>query len=189
MNFAIVVEMAKWLDLPNWGIAGCTDSQAVDLQMGLEAGELTLLSMLTGSNLNHDVGFMGFGLTGSLEEIVAIDEFVSMNKKLVGGAPVGDEDLAVDVIAAVGPKGHYLSQVHTRRYLRTGPGQWRPTVLNRDNRDRWVERGGMDLRERGRRRALELLEKTPPPLDHSVKAAIERRVAAYMEREREGGQA
>lgn len=189
MNYITVVEMAKWLDLPNWGIAGCTDSQAVDLQMGLEAGELTLLSILTGSNLNHDVGFVGFGLTGSLEEIVAVDEFVSMNKKLAGGILVEEEDLAVEAIAEVGPAGHYLSHPHTRRHLRTGPGRWRPTILNRDNRERWAQRGGLDLRERARLKAVGLLESTPPPLDPAVVAAAERRMAAYMELQTEDGEA
>lgn len=163
MNYLTIVEMAKWLDLPNWGSAGCTDSQTIDAQLGLEAGEITLLSMLLGSNLNHDVGFMGFGLTGSLEEIVITDEFVSMNKKLLSGIPVEDVDLALDAIAAVGPKGHYLSQPHTRAYLRKGPGQWRPSLLNRDNRDRWMESGGMDLREKARRKALAILRTEPTP--------------------------
>ncbi len=179
MNYLTVVEMAKWLGLPNWGISGCTDSQAIDAQLGLEVGELTLLSMLLGSNLNHDVGFMGFGLTGALEEIVITDEFVSMNKKLLSGIPVQDEDLAVNVIAEVGPKGHYLRHPHTRRYLRKGPGQWRPRLLNRDNRDRWVECGGLDLREKARRKVQAILESEgPPALDPVLLALAEERVAA-----------
>jgi trimethylamine---corrinoid protein Co-methyltransferase len=179
MNYLTVVEMAKWLGLPNWGIAGCTDSQAIDAQMGLEVGELTLLSMLLGSNLNHDVGFMGFGLTGSLEEIVITDEFVSMNKKLLAGVPVEDVDLAVEAIAEVGPKGHYLGHPHTRTYLRKGPGQWRPGLLNRDNRDRWVESGGMDLREKARRKVLAILAADgPPAIDDAVLAKGEARLAA-----------
>ncbi len=178
MNYLTVVEMAKWLDLPNWGISGCTDSQAMDAQLGLEAGELTLLSMLLGSNLNHDVGFMGFGLTGSLEEVVITDEFVALNKKLLGGIPVDDVDLAVDVIATVGPKGHYLSHPHTRTYLRKGPSQWRPSLLNRDNHDRWVEAGGLDLREKARRKALAILAAEPADdLDPDLLTACEARVA------------
>ncbi len=177
MNFVAAVEMGKWLGLPNWGIAGCTDSQAIDMQMGLEAGELTLLAMLTGSNLNHDVGFLGFGLTGSLEEIVVTDEFISLNKKLLGGFGVGDEDLAVDVIASVGPQGHYLGNAHTRSQLRSGLGQWRPTLLNRDTHERWLERGAPDLREAARRKVVEILAGPPvPPVSPAVLALAERRL-------------
>jgi len=61
--YACFVEMARWLDLPNWGYGGTTDSQLVDAQAGMEVAELTLLSMLLGSNLNHDVGYLlGGGL-------------------------------------------------------------------------------------------------------------------------------
>jgi trimethylamine--corrinoid protein Co-methyltransferase len=135
--------------------------------------------MLLGSNLNHDVGFMGFGLTGSLEEIVITDEFVSLNKKLLGGIPLEEVDLAVDVIADVGPKGHFLAHPHTRAYLRKGPGQWRPGLLNRDNRDRWVEAGGLDLREKARRKALDLLAAgSVDDLEPALLASCEARVAA-----------
>lgn len=181
MNFVSAVELAKWLGLPNWGIAGCTDSQAMDLQMGLEAGELTLLAMLTGSNLNHDVGFMGFGLTGSLEEIVVIDEYVSLNKKFLAGISVEDGDLALDAISSVGPQGHYLAHPHTRDRLRDGSGQWRPTTLNRDSHERWVERGSLDLREMAKRKALKITEAGPVhALDPALRSAAERRLAALL---------
>ena len=52
-SYACFIEMARWLDLPNWGYAGTTDAQVVDAQAGMEIAELTLLSMLLGSNLNQ----------------------------------------------------------------------------------------------------------------------------------------
>ena len=39
------IEMASWLDLPNWGFGGTSDAELVDAQAGMEAGELTLLAM------------------------------------------------------------------------------------------------------------------------------------------------
>ena len=60
-----ICEMAKWLDLPNWGYAGSSDSHVVDAQAGMDAAELTLLSMQAGSNLNHDIGYLDFGLIGA----------------------------------------------------------------------------------------------------------------------------
>jgi trimethylamine--corrinoid protein Co-methyltransferase len=156
-----MIEMAKWLDLPNFGLAGSTDSQLVDAQNGLEIAELTLLVMQAGSNLNHDVGYMDFGLTGSLESIVITDECVGLNRSLMAGIEVTRESLALDVIATVGPGGSFLGEAHTRKLLRSN--RWQPTILNRRSRDRWLLDGGPDLRERARRRALELLK------DHDVK--------------------
>ena len=43
-SYACIVEMAKWLDLPNWGYGGTSDAQLVDAQAGMEVAELTLLS-------------------------------------------------------------------------------------------------------------------------------------------------
>ena len=168
-----MVEMAKWLDVPNFGLAGSTDSHLVDAQNGLEIAELTLLVMQAGSNLNHDVGYMGFGLTGSLESIVITDEFVGMNRRLMAGIEVTHESLALDVIAAVGPGGSFLGEAHTRKHLRAN--RWQPTILNRRSRDNWLLDGGQDLREQARHKALGLLSSHEvKPLPAKVADALER---------------
>ena len=77
MTFLCQIEMARWLDLPNWGYGGTSDSQVVDAQAGMEIGELALLCLAAGSNLNHDVGYLDFGLTASLELIVIVDEYIA----------------------------------------------------------------------------------------------------------------
>jgi trimethylamine--corrinoid protein Co-methyltransferase len=148
-------EMAKWLDIPNWGFSGHTDSQVVDAQAGMEADEITKLSMQLGANLNHDVGYMDFGLSGSLAEVVLVAEFISRNRQLLKAIEVDDETLAVDVLKAVGPGGDYLGQRHTRKHLRES--QWRAKILNRASYDRWAEGGALDATEKSRLRALELL--------------------------------
>ena len=56
-----ITEMAKWLDIPNWGYAGTSDSQCVDANAGIDITELTLLSMQAGSNLNPDIGYLDVG--------------------------------------------------------------------------------------------------------------------------------
>ena len=38
MGYICAVELARWLDLPNWGYAGTTDAQVVDAQAGMEGG-------------------------------------------------------------------------------------------------------------------------------------------------------
>ncbi len=121
--YACEVEMAKWLDIPNWGFSGHTDAQVVDAQAGMEADEITKLSMQLGANLNHDVGYMDFGLSGSLAEVVLVAEFIARDRRLLAELEVSDETLAVDVIKAVGAGGDFLGQRHTRRNLRGN--QWR----------------------------------------------------------------
>jgi trimethylamine--corrinoid protein Co-methyltransferase len=171
MGYMCAVEMAKWLDLPNWGNAGTSDSQVLDAQMGMEANQMTLLAMQAGSNLAHDVGYLDFGLTGSLEGIVVVDEFIASNRRLLRGVEVDAETLAVDVIAQTGPGGHFMGSKHTRRHMREV--QWRPTILNRDGRENWLAGGGLDLAAKARRKAAELLathEVPPLPADVAARA-------------------
>ena len=166
------VEMAKWLDLPNWGFSGHTDAQVIDAQAGVEAAELTMLSLQLGSNLNHDVGYLDFGLTGSLEELVLVDELIDRGRRLLADLEVSDETLAVDVLRAVGPGGDFLGERHTRRHLREE--QWRPLLLNRLSHERWREAGGLDVTEKARRRARELLAAhQPPPLPAGLAARLD----------------
>ena len=178
MAYVCAVELAKWLDLPNWGYAGTTDAQTIDAQAGMEAAALTLLSLTTGSNLNHDIGYLDYGLTGSLELTVLTDEYLAMNRKIFAGVEVTPETLAVDVVRDVGPGGDFLSHRATARQVRKA--QWRPTILNRQGRARWLEEGAPDLREHARRKALRLLaEHEPAPLDAAVAARIDALVAGF----------
>jgi trimethylamine--corrinoid protein Co-methyltransferase len=144
----------------------------------MEIAELALICMTAGSNLNHDVGYLDFGLTASLELIVIVDEYLSMNRRILAGIEVTPETLALDAVRQVGPGGDFLSSRHTARHVRTA--QWRPTILNRQGRPRWEEEGGLDLRERARRKALALLARhEPAPLDEGVTRQIDALVAAF----------
>jgi trimethylamine---corrinoid protein Co-methyltransferase len=175
-----IVEMAKWMDIPNWGYAGTSDSQCCDAQAGLDIAELTLLSMQAGSNLNHDIGYLDFGLTCSPELVVIVDEFVSLNRRTLEGIEVSEETLGLDTIAKVGPGGDFLGAKHTKTHLRQL--QWRPTILNRITQQAWEDEGSLDLREKARRKALDILANhQPEPLTDDLKARMDSLVAAYVQ--------
>jgi trimethylamine--corrinoid protein Co-methyltransferase len=174
--YACEVEMAKWLNLPNWGFSGHTDAQVIDAQAGMEADELTKLSMQLGSNLNHDVGYLDFGLTGSLAELVMVAEFIARDRRLLADIEVSPATLAVDVLVKVGPGGDFLGQRHTSRNLRDS--QWRPALLNRMSHDRWLETGGLDLTEKAHQKARELIAThEAPPLAADLIARLDEIVA------------
>jgi trimethylamine--corrinoid protein Co-methyltransferase len=179
MGYLCAIEMARWLDLPNWGYAGTTDAQVIDAQAGMEAAELTFLSLAAGSNLNHDIGYIDYGMTASLELIVIMDEYLSLNRRLFAGVEVSPETLALETIRQVGPGGDFLSSRHTAKHVRTA--QWRPTIINRQGYVRWQEEGGLDLREKARRKALKLLEThQTAPLPDGVAARIDALVAGFV---------
>ena len=174
-----MVEMAKWMDIPNWGYAGTSDSQCVDAQAGLDIAELTLLSMQAGSNLNHDIGYLDFGLTCSPELVVIVEEVVSLNRRVLEGIVVDEDTLGLDVIAAVGPGGDFLRTRHTKQHVRGL--QWKPTILNRVTQKAWEDGGSPDLRDMARRKALDILAgHVPQPLDDAMKRTIDELVDGYL---------
>jgi len=174
-----ILEMARWLDIPNWSFAGTSDSQCVDAQAGIDATELTLLAMQAGANLNHDVGYLDFGLTCAPELVVIVDEIIAMNRRVLEGIEVNDETLASDVIATVGPGGDFLRTRHTRAHVRAL--QWKPTMFNRVTRARWVAEGSLDLRQKARRKATDILANhTPGPLPANVMKTMDGLVEAFV---------
>ena len=59
-------------------------------------------------------------------------------------------------------------------------GRWRPTILNRKGYERWKEDGGLDLREKARRKALEVLSThEPAALDEHVARRIDELVSSF----------
>ena len=156
MAYLAMVEMSHFLNLPNWGYAGTSDSQLPDGQATFEAGLMTYMSMVAGSNLNHDIGYLDFGLTGSLEMIVIMDEVVDQLRRMQKGIPVDDETLAVEVISEGGRQGEFLSHPHTLKHLRET--QWRPNLMNRMGFEQWDAAGRKDLLTRARERMQALLQ-------------------------------
>jgi trimethylamine--corrinoid protein Co-methyltransferase len=129
MAYLAVVEMSNFLDIPNWGYAGTSDSQIPDGQATFEAGLLTYLSAAAGSNLNHDVGYLDFARSGSLEMIVIMDEVIDQIRRMQQGIEIDEEQLAVEVIGQGARQGHFLTHPHTLRHLRST--QWRPGIICR----------------------------------------------------------
>jgi len=179
LSYVAIVEMSHFFDLPSWGYAGTSDSQIPDGQATFEAGLITFLAATAGANLNHDIGYLDFGRTGSLEMVVITDEIVDQIRRLLRGIPVDDEALGLDVIHRTGPGGHFLTEEHTLRHIRTT--QWRPTLMGRDGYDQWKASGALSLRERARQKLLRILrDHTPSPLPSDQARRIKSRVAQFQ---------
>jgi len=179
MAYMGMVEMSHYYNLPNWGYAGTSDSQIPDEQAAFEAGLLTFMAALAGSNLNHDVGYLDFGCTGSLDMIILLDEIISQVRRMQNGIPVDDDHLAVSVIGDVGWQGHFLTHDHTLKHLRAT--QWRPNLLNRKGYENWEMEGRLSLGEKARQRLQEILAThQPPPLSKEEARKIQIRVDRFQ---------
>ena len=178
LAYLAVIEMSHFYNLPSWGYAGTSDSQIPDGQATFEAGLLTFMSAMAGSNLNHDVGYLDFGRTGSLEMIVILDEMIDQIRRLYQGIPVNAEMLAVDVVREVGPVGNFLTHPHSLRHLRAP--QWRPKLTSRMGYEKWQSSGSTTLLDRAQKRLRQILEShQPAPLAEDLVKRIQNRVDSF----------
>jgi trimethylamine--corrinoid protein Co-methyltransferase len=102
------------------------------------------------------------------EQIIFDDEIYHTHRILAEGLDTGPHDLALDLIASVGPGGHFLSQKHTRRHLRD---VWIPKLT--------VPRPSMDgtlvpgIRQRARAECDRILaDHEPEPLEAAVRSEL-----------------
>jgi trimethylamine--corrinoid protein Co-methyltransferase len=100
------------------------------------------------------------GMVCSTDMLVMGDETIAMTKRFIQGIDVNAETLARDVIAAVGPGGHYLQEEHTFDHFKQQ--LWRPQLLERRDRSDWETDGSKDMAQRVRERVLDILETHQP---------------------------
>lgn len=111
------------------------------------------------------------GITFDYAQLVMDNEMAKMINKAVGGIPVTDETMAVDVIKQVGAAGEFITHDHTYQYFRTEQSQTK--LIDRTMRDTWLNNGGKDFTERAYAEAIRILENhRPDPLPAGVEAAI-----------------
>lgn len=161
-------DITKWLQVPMYETAGCTDSKLFDEQAAMEATINIATAALVGGNMIHDVGYAESGLTSSMELMVASDEIIDMVKRILGGIPVFDDTVALGVMDAVGPGGSYLGQAH-------GSDLWRPKLLDRLSREAWEKTGKKGYGQRVHERVVEILNtQTEPLMDEAMHKELRR---------------
>lgn len=150
-----LTELAHYAGIPLWQTGGCTDSKTFDGQAMFEGATSVFFSALTGGDLTHDVGYTESAMTGSLFQLAAMDEAIGYARRITRGIEVNNDTLAVDVIKAVGPNGHYLKQKHTRRYYKTE--FWYPNLVDRLDYENWKMTGALTFKDRTVARVRDIL--------------------------------
>ena len=117
------------------------------------------MAALAGANLIYGLGMIESGQTFDYGQLVMDNEFAGMIKRVVGGIPVNDLTLAVDVIHEIGPFGDFLSHEDTYRHMR---GQSMSRLIDRRVREEWAAQGSSTIHERATEKAREILETHEP---------------------------
>jgi trimethylamine--corrinoid protein Co-methyltransferase len=159
---AAYTQITKWLGVPMYETAGCSDGKMFDEQAAMEGTFNIATAALVGGNMIHDVGYLEQGLTSSPEMMVASNEIIDMVKRILRGIPVTDDTKALDVMDEAGPGGHYLDKDHT--YNRFKSEIWQPKLIDRQNWENWELSGSKTFRDRAQERVIEILETDTEPL-------------------------
>jgi trimethylamine--corrinoid protein Co-methyltransferase len=172
LALAAQAEVAQSLDLPTWGLAGATDSKLLDAQAGIESTFAILAQGLAGVNLIHDVGYMDSGMACSAEMLVMGNEVIGMARRFIRGIDVSAQTLAREVIAQVGPGGHFLQEDHTYDNFRHE--LWQPALLTRQSYDDWKSAGATSMAQRVQGKTIELTESHEvDPLPNNILNALD----------------
>nr|MBC8248421.1 trimethylamine methyltransferase family protein [Anaerolineales bacterium] len=171
LGMAACTDLARYYDLPVWGTAGATDSKLVDAQAGIEATVSVMTAFLTRCNLVHDVGYVEYGTTSSMEMLVVVDEIIREVRYVMGGVEVSERTLAREAIHRARPGSGFLADDHTLENWKWA--QWRPALIDRMRYDNWMEKGSKDMTTLANERAREILaEHEVPPLPEAVEEVI-----------------
>jgi trimethylamine--corrinoid protein Co-methyltransferase len=142
----VLSQLSQRYNLPVFGTAGCSDSKIVDEQAAIEAAFSLLFTALVGTNIIHDVGYLGSGMCGALDFLIMGDEMAEFTRRILKGIRIDREAIALDLIDKVGPGGHFTGEHHTLQHFKTAT--WYPKLLDRNNYTQWKAKGGKTLRQR-----------------------------------------
>jgi len=172
-------EIGKYLGLPTQAYIALSDAKLLDAQAGLETGIGATLAALAGVNSVSGPGMLDFESCQSLEKLVLDNEICGMVLRLTRGIEPKEDFPALPRFEEMLREGHLLISKHTRRYLREEhylPGR----TIDRAQRSRWLDEGGLTLGERAHREVERLIAASrPSPLPESTQAEL----VALMHRE------
>ena len=159
----------------DWGVptlAGAFGMDAIEpatWQLGRDSVYTTLMVPLAGADLVTGGGMLKASTLLVPEQIIFDDEIYHTHCILAEGADTSADGLALEVIAAVGPRGHFLAQKHTRRHMRE---IWIPGLTH--PRPSLDGKPLPDIRRRAREELDRILvEHEPEPLEEAAQAELQ----------------
>ncbi len=163
--------LADFYNIPLSMGAFATGAKEPNWQAGLEGAMSSFMASVVMSDMLLGCGFLHGSRIWSYAEMLMDCEIFSIVHKMMAGIEVNDETLAMDVIAAVGPGGHFLAQKHTRNHMRE---LFMPKFMDRRPYSEWETKKD-DARDWALAKARKTLkEHQPDPLDEKTGKEMER---------------
>ena len=169
-------DLARHYRIPTFTQA-CTDAKVFDAQAAAETALTLFEKALNGANLIHDLGYLDCAMTGCLELVAFSDEVIEWIKRYWQPFEISKETLALDLIHATGPDGHFLESDHTLNHFRE---LWTPSLLDRQNYETWSAKGSLTFQQRANQKVKEIIgahraEPLPPELAAKLEDIVARR--------------
>ena len=115
--YAVGVELAHMWGVPTLAGTFGGDAPEPGWEMGAMEGASMLLCVLCGAETGSGMGLLK-GSTVLYPEAMVLDTDIYHHiRRDLAGLDTSQEELALDVIKAVGPRGHFLRHRHTRDHL------------------------------------------------------------------------
>jgi trimethylamine--corrinoid protein Co-methyltransferase len=147
-------DLAHHYGIPTFGAAGCSDAKVFDGQAAAEAALMLFENYIHGANLIHDVGYLDSAMTGSLELVAFCDEVIGWLRRYMRNLEISEETLALDLIHEIGPDGNFMETAHTLQHVRE---DWLPSLLDRQDFNRWENSGKSTVQERANRKVKDII--------------------------------
>jgi trimethylamine--corrinoid protein Co-methyltransferase len=158
----------------DWGVPALAGAFSMDSpepaswQLGRDSVYTALMVALAGADMAEGLGMVKAATLLVPEQIIFDDEIYHTHRILAEGIDASADGLALDVIADVGPRGHFLAQKHTRQHIRE---IWIPRLTHPR-----ATPGGeplSDIRQRARAKLDRILaEHEPEPLEGAQRAEL-----------------
>jgi trimethylamine---corrinoid protein Co-methyltransferase len=146
-----------------------TGAKQPNWQAGVDNSLSTFMACVVMSDMLLGAGFLHGSRIWSFAEMLMDCEIYSIVHKMLQGIVVDDENIALDVINAVGPGGNFLKQKHTLRHMRE---LFVPQYMDRRPYNEWEEKqdGAADWATAKARQIMETHQ--PDPLDPAISAEL-----------------
>jgi trimethylamine--corrinoid protein Co-methyltransferase len=115
----MAVQMAHAWGVPSLG-GGSVSADAAEIgwSAGLDTGSGAMMIPFYGGEICGYLGLTGSSMILYPEHVILQHEACRYAYELLYGFEFDPADMALDVIAKVGPRGHFLAQKHTRKHIR-----------------------------------------------------------------------
>ena len=168
------VEMARYYGLPAIGGAGGSGLHMPSIQAEFERALGSMPGILAWPDIVVGPGLMGSGMTLSFEQLLIDVEIFKTCRRMVQGIATDEDKWLDDVLAAVGPGGHFLSQRSTLDGINSG--EWHVTDFGwHGSFEAWERAGKPELLDELRAQVADILQAHEPlPLGEDAERELER---------------